>query len=284
VHDPPLQRSVNHPLVDLPAAAARLHGAERASQEAKEQTVKTGTTRKLTLLALMLFGVFVGSAEAHSTGNPGILPPTSRPYGNSYGEWSARHWQWDYSLPVDHHPLFDTADCSTGQSGPVWFLGGTFIVTPTSTGGVIGTATRDCTVPAGKALFFPIIDAECATAEGDGTTEQQLRDCAVGLVDHAVNLSAEVDGVAVQNLAAFRVQSPLFTWGPLPENNVFQDPNLPAGRTSPSVSDGYFLMLAPLSVGTHTIHFKGSAVFTQAQDGFDFTFSLDITYHLTVTA
>jgi hypothetical protein len=35
-------------------------------------------------------------------------------------------------------------------------------------------------------------------------------------------------------------------------------------------------------VGTHTLHFGGSAVFTQAQDGFDFTFKLDITYHITV--
>jgi hypothetical protein len=220
-------------------------------------------------------------AAAQSSGNPGILPPNSHPYGESYGEWSAEHWQWEYSLPVDHHPLFDTADCSAGQAGPVWFLGGTFTVVPISSTVVIGNATRDCTVPAGKALFFPIIDAECATAEGNGTTEQELRDCAEGLVDHAVNLSAEVDGVAVQNLAAFRVQSPLFNWGPLPENNLL---NLPAGTTSPSVSDGYFLMLAPLSVGSHTIHFKGSAVFTQAQDGFDLIFSMDITYHLMVTA
>jgi hypothetical protein len=222
-------------------------------------------------------------AAAHSTSNPGILPPTSHPYGKSYGEWSAKHWQWEYSLPVDHHPLFDTADCSAAQSGPVWFLGGTFTTVSPSPGVVIGNATRDCTVPADKALFFPIIDAECATAEGNGTTEQELRDCAEGLIDHAVNLSCEVDGVAVQNLAAFRVQSPLFTWGPLPENNLFQDPvTFPAGTTSPSVSDGYFLLLAPLSVGSHTIHFKGSAVFTQAQDGFDFRFSLDITYHLMV--
>jgi hypothetical protein len=90
--------------------------------------------------------------------------------------------------------------------------------------------------------------------------------------------------VPVQNLAAYRKQSPLFTWVPLPPNNVFQDPlNIPACTTSPSVSDGYFLMVAPLSPGSHTIHFKGSIVFTQAQDGFDFTFSLDITYHLTIT-
>lgn len=167
----------------------------------------------------------------------------------------------------------------------MWFLSGTFTTVSPEPGVVIGTATRDCTVPVATALFFPIIDAECATAEGNGTTDAELRACAKGLIDHAVDLSCKIDGVAVQNLAAFRVQSPLFTWGPLPENNVLQGPplNLPAGTTSPSVSDGYFVMVAPLSMGSHTIHFKGSVVFTQAQDGFDFTFSLDITYHLMVT-
>lgn len=219
-----------------------------------------------------------------STSNPGILPPGSAPYGHTYGQWSAQHWQWLYSLPADAHPLFDTADCSTGQAGQVWFLGGTFTTVSPEPGVVIGTATRDCTVPVATALFFPIIDAECATAEGNGTTDDALRACAIGIIDHAVDLSCEIDGVAVQNLAVFRKQSPLFTWGPLPENNVFLDPvNFPAGTTSPSVSDGYFVMVAPLSRGSHTIHFKGSLVFTQAQDGFDFTFSLDITYHLMVT-
>ncbi len=215
--------------------------------------------------------------------NPGILPPGSSPYGKTYGEWSAEHWKWLYSLPADHHPLFDTADCSTGQSGQVWFLGGTFTTVSPSPGVVVGNATRNCTVPAGKALFFPLIDAECATAEGNGTTDAELRACAKSIIDHAANLSCVIDGQALQGLASYRAQSPLFTWGPLPANNVFQDPvNFPAGTTSPSVSDGYFVMVAPLSAGSHTIHFKGSVVFTQAQDGFNFTFSLDITYHLSV--
>ena len=241
------------------------------------------TARKSALLVLVLCGALAGSALPQSTGHPSILPPGSAPHGKTYGEWSAKHWQWVYSLPVDDHPLFDTADCSTGQSGRVWFLGGTFTTVSPEPGVVIGTATRDCTVPVATALFFPIIDAECATAEGNGTTDVELSACAKGIIDHAVDLSCEIDGIAVQNLAAFRVHSPLFTWGPLPENNVFQDSvNFPAGTTSPSVSDGYFVMVAPLSVGSHTIHFKGSVVFTQAQDGFDFTFSLDITYHLTV--
>ena len=88
-----------------------------------------------------------------------------------------------------------------------------------------------------------------------------------------------------KHLEQYRAQSPLFTWGPLPANSVFQDPvNFPAGLTSPSVSDGYFLIMRPLCVGHHTLHYTGKVVFTQAQDGFDFSFSQDITYHLTVKA
>jgi hypothetical protein len=57
---------------------------------------------------------------------------------------------------------------------------------------------------------------------------------------------------------------------------------LPEGTTTSAVSDGYFVMLAPLSPGRHTIHFAGAFVFTLEADGFDFSFSLDITYHIKV--
>jgi hypothetical protein len=215
-------------------------------------------------------------------GNRGIAAPDSKPYGKSYGEWLAKDWQWVYSLPVNHHPLFDTADVSTGQSGPLWFLGGTYATEQVGTH-VTGIAVRHATVPEGKALFVPLVDAESATAEGNGTAEAQLRAASVGLLDHAVNLSCEIDGQPVKNIEKYRSQSPLFTWGPLPANNVFQDAvNFPAGLTSPSVADGYELIIAPLCTGHHTIHYTGAVVFTQAQDGFDFSFSQDITYHLTV--
>jgi hypothetical protein len=89
-------------------------------------------------------------------------------------------------------------------------------------------------------------------------------------------MSAQIDGRSVQDVGAYRVQSPLFTYGPLPDNNVLQSfgTNAPAGSTSLSVGDGVYLMLAPLSVGTHTIHFHGEVP--------AFNFLLDITYNLTV--
>lgn len=199
--------------------------------------------------------------------NPGVIPSNAKAYGMTYGEWSAKWWQWAFSLPVDQNPFFDEeGECSNGangQLGPVWFLTGVINVS--------GTAERDCTVPAGKALFFPIINVECSTLEVPpfhGDNEAELRACAMGF--HFGDVFAEIDGVAVQNLVSYLKDSPLFTFTVPPDNVLGVDPG-----TGQSVSNGYYLMLAPLSVGEHNIHFGGT--FT------DFDFTLDITYNLTVT-
>src|SRR5262245_50717964 len=86
--------------------------------------------------------------------NPGVLPPQSHPFGATYGEWAARWWQWAYKQPVDTNPLFDEtgARIANGQSGKVWFLAGVINVS--------GSAERTGTIPAGKALFFPILNFE----------------------------------------------------------------------------------------------------------------------------
>jgi hypothetical protein len=72
-----------------------------------------------------------------------------------------------------------------------------------------------------------------------------------------------IDGVPVENLESYRVESPLFEFGPLPENSLFEHPfgiasldATPAGTTSLSVSDGVWLLLTPLSVGEHEIHIR----------------------------
>src|SRR5438874_7424155 len=100
-----------------------------------------GAGLKAALLAAMLCIVGLSSL-AGGTSPPNVLPAGSR--------LAAAWWEWVFSLPVTASPQFDTADCSAGQSGPVWFLGGTFFG---------GTITRTCTIPAGKTLVFPVANA-----------------------------------------------------------------------------------------------------------------------------
>src|SRR3989304_7058901 len=157
-------------------------------------------------LAVLVRAIPAGLAAGPNP-NPRILPPGSTPHGMTYGEWSARWWQWALSLPVDQHPLFDTADCSEGQSGKVWFLGGTFTSSELEQGVVVGIADRDCTVPVGKALFFPIVNVEASTVEGNGETKEALLENSKFLMDHANDLQCEIDDVSIQNLQRYRVQS-----------------------------------------------------------------------------
>jgi hypothetical protein len=251
-----------------------------------------GTADEEALIQALERGIVPANAHRYSPSNqgpngksnPGVLPPSSHPFGKTYGEWAAAFWQWEFSLPVDNHPLFDTAPASTGQSGHVWFLGGTTASTEGPGGVFVGRAERDATIPSGTALFFPLVNVEASTLEGNGETAAELAAVAGAFADFIdpSSLFVQIDGREVQGLGSFRAQSPAFVFGPLPENNVLQSFGLdaPAGSTSLSVADGYHVMLAPLSVGTHTLHFGGALHFVAP--GVDLTFTQDITYHLTV--
>ncbi|HEX2914695.1 MAG TPA: hypothetical protein VH186_28095 [Chloroflexia bacterium] len=213
--------------------------------------------------------------------NPKVLPPQSSAFGKTYGEWSAMWWQWAFSIPVPDNPLLDQTGekCGVGQSGKVWFLVGTFVNTLTPTGDTLGQATRNCTIPAGKAIFFPILNAEWdEIGQNPPLTVEQLRQLAADAMDTTKNLSASVDGHSIRltdnnGKQIYRVTSPVFSFT-LPEDNIYGQP---AGDYYPVVGDGVYLMLAPLSVGTHTIHFHGES---SLPDGSSFI--LDITYHLMV--
>ena len=212
--------------------------------------------RFLRLVCCAAFVVGLPAAFADNDNSP-VFPVNSRPYGLSYAQWSARHWQWLFSFPADAHPLADTAPPESGQSGNVWFLGGTFSSIEIVPGVILGQANREITIPSGTALFFPIVDVEGSDIEGNGNTAQELSDYASFFADFidASTLSLKIDGKTVTNLSSFRVESPLFQFGPLPENNLL---GAPEGTVGNSVSDGVFTMVKPLSVGRHTITFYGA--------------------------
>ena len=89
-----------------------------------------------------------------------------------------------------------------------------------------------------------------------------------------VILTARVDGKSVSNLTDQRVQPPVIvvTW---PEGNFA---GVPPATYTPNVADGYWLMLEPLSVGVHTISFRGEIT------GGPFTGTINgpVTYVLTI--
>jgi hypothetical protein len=186
--------------------------------------------------------------------NPGILPPSARFGGLSYGEWLMRFNQWSFSIPAPQNPLLlgNEAFISTDQPHQLWFLANTLPV-----------VDRHFTVPAGKALYAVIFAGEwdnsiCIDPDTNYTVDQ-LRAIAKSTIDSFTDIQVEVDGVSVNNVTQYRATTPAF-FSTLPENNIAQAQGcadaLP-GTYGPMVGDGYALILAPLPVGEHTIHETG---------------------------
>jgi hypothetical protein len=199
----------------------------------------------LAVISLLIVGTVIPSMMKFSyAANISVFPADSKPYGLTYGEWTARFWQWLHSIPKPDSPAADTTgkNCALKQTGPVWFIPGTFG----------GTNERTCTIPAGKAILVTLINVMCSYAEHHLKTEPELRACAKADQDKVTGTMITVDGV---QLTPVRLQSPLFTVT-LPENNALGL----KPQTTPALSDGYWVFLQPLPLGQHTIHASGSLV------------------------
>jgi len=79
-----------------------------------------------------------------------------------------------------------------------------------------------------------------------------LRAQVAGIGD-ATNLSVTIDGVAVRDVSRFLVDSKIFS-ATLPVDNVFGTSEL---LLSPAVDRGFYVAIAPMLPGTHTIKFHG---------------------------
>jgi hypothetical protein len=117
-------------------------------------------------------------------------------------------WQWALETPASENPLTDTTGqfAAVNQSGRVWFLAG-------NPG---GTTVRTITVPAGKALFFPIVnvfDVEDAIIAGGvklflvPQPVQVAQTFVSNVIATATGLSCEVDGIPLPITTANLEQS-----------------------------------------------------------------------------
>ena len=199
--------------------------------------------------------------------DPRVHAVDAKVEGKTFAEWSAAWWQWAIRIPKDRNPVLDKtgAFAGEGQDGPVWFLAGN----------VGGKTTRKCVVPAGKPVFFPVLNTT-EYAPPDGADEKKLLAQVKVEMDRATDLEATLDGKPITGLKRSRVASAVFTLtGPDKAADALSED---AVGKQKAASDGYWVMLKPLSVGKHTLHFKGKLKAVKGAEPFD----LDVTYELTV--
>lgn len=252
---------------------------------------------KRTVASTMLVGLLATLPLACSSEDPVtpnepapidyVMTADEKPFGKTYGEWAEAWWKWALAIPGSTNPIND-GDCNQQQSGDVFFLAGN--------GG--GNSARTCTIPAGKAIFFPIVNAinricpEGVNADFTcdvATSDQALHDNLVALFnDNEITTTLEVDGHAITGLEDGRAETQKFIdptmdamddafgsmcAGPIRDNTC----NMPVGSSRNAIGDGYWVMLNPLAAGKHDVHFAAKVVLSP-----DSSFELDVSYALTV--
>lgn len=242
--------------------------------------------RAVMALTLVVAAMSLVTTPAGAKRGPVVIPQVA----DSYGHLSAVWWQHVFRIPAATNPLLDTtgARCADGQYGPVFFLMGT---------AGAGSAERHCSVPKHKLLFFPLVNAfdlhvPCPHVFCDtnftpqGVWDELHNPPPAGFGFRVDSLYARVDGVPIRNLdpASNRYRGcagPIRACGPrsfsvrLPEDNLltaFTGEPFAPGVYSPTVADGFYLLLAPLKPGHHVLEFGGTG-----SAGAE-----DITYHLDV--
>lgn len=171
-----------------------------------------------------------------------IVPPNDRVAGMLQSEWSKVWWQWAGAFDRNESPVADLTGelCHLKQSGPVWFLAGTY--SPKRT-------IRTCKVPRNKYLFFPLINYVVMRPPMREVTCQGVTSAARSVTDNVDALILEIDGVRADNLIAHRQATVgCFDMGAMTKEKY---------KIFPSAADGYYIMLRPLSPGKHVLNFGG---------------------------
>ena len=215
-----------------------------------------------------------------------LVPPINTINGGqNYGQWAADWWQWALGVPEANNPMLDLTgeNCQQRQTGDVWFLAGLF--------GSPQAVVRNCDIPYGKALFFPLINNSYGAflnEPPEWRTDEFMRQAA-SCPEPVTSLMLFIDGFAIPRLDMFYTgdggsQSPI-TSVQLPPDSLFQvlfgltddemETLVPELVLSPFAEEGYYIFLRPLSPGQHTIQFYAEGCF----EGF----FQDVTYNLTVT-
>lgn len=197
-----------------------------------------------------------------SSMNELLLSADEAHYGKTYGEWAAAWALWANDYAPNDDPALDCknpvadrtgATCALNQDAdsPVFFLAGSFGE----------ELTRDCTVPEGKALFFPLVNT---WGDNAGVPEDMLlsEDDIRGYVEMVASgtdperVWVRVDGVELQDAAQGVVTSAPYTMEIPAGDNAYVCNGVEGVEGSfDGFVGGYWAMLAPLSAGEHLVEF-----------------------------
>jgi hypothetical protein len=172
-----------------------------------------------------------------------------KPYGQTYGSWTVKWWQWAMSIPTEINPVNDQTGKNASLNQPekdVWFLAGTW-----ATEKLLNVPNRKVTIPSDRAILFPVINCEANPIEYPYLkTDDDIINHVIQDENTIVSKEAYINNTAVpiqrvpSDPSLFSLR--LFDKN---DNNKYID--------TPASADGYWVFLKPLPKGKYEIQFGG---------------------------
>lgn len=219
-------------------------------------------SRYLTVfLALFTSNIMAASFEDF------MVFPGDEVHSKSLEDYANMWWQWTYTMPKEVSPVRDNTgeNCHVGQSGDVWFLAGGY-----------GTSkiSRECVIPAGKHIFFPVINMVYYPGRKGALSCEDAKAAAALNNDELLSIEITLDSLISSNPTHARISSTecFDLLGLVPEEYK-------APRVYPAATDGFWIMLKPLSKGEHLLKFD--AQYNRDKGGYS-KMAQDIEYKLIV--
>jgi hypothetical protein len=195
------------------------------------------------LIAVLMLAAIATPASASPPATRGVLPPQAHVHGQSLTDVGAAFMYWNWSTPVATNPIV-TGICEPWPAHPrIWFLPQTLGDHPTWT----------CDVPEGVLLVVSPFTVECSNVEDDpfyGADAAGQRACADAAYALLTSMSVTVDGRAATGLDGYAVPTP---YTRLPDENLLTDLLGLQPQETWTTGRGVFLVLAPLSPGSHVV-------------------------------
>jgi hypothetical protein len=188
-------------------------------------------------LAFLVAGALLALAFSRPSPASAVTPVVTAPSGQLTAKW------WQQAVSVTAKTLNDPTTCALGTDDVVF---------------LVGTLAQDraCTIEAGQSILIPLINVECSSLEGDGTTSKQLADCSKRIANDFTDMFATLTPTGGDPIALefFRVKSGAFQFTAV-GGNYFR---FKANVQSLSAADGYWTLVGPLPPGTYEISFGGA--------------------------
>ena len=174
---------------------------------------------------------------------------SDKPYGQTFGSWTVKWWQWAMSIPSEMNPLNDQTGKNARNKATrkrCLVFSGTW-----ATEKLINIPNREVTVPSDRAILFPVINCEANPIEYPYLkTDEDIINHVIQDENTIVLKEAFINDTAIP-IQRVPSNPSLFSLRLLDknDNNKYIDTRASA--------DGYWVFLKPLPKGEYNIKFGG---------------------------